>query len=44
MVGGGAGGGGREGADGENLGKDGGIVGIIIFSVGVEKVMVENEV
>lgn len=44
MVGGGGGGGGREGADGENFGIDGGIVGIIVVSVGVEKVVVENEV
>lgn len=35
-------GGGREGADGEDFGIEGGIVGVI--RVGVEKVVVENEV
>lgn len=38
-------GGGREGADGEDLGIEGGIVGVFgVVGVGVEKVVVENEV
>lgn len=35
-------GGGREGADGEDFGIEGGIVGVV--GAGVEKVVVENEV
>lgn len=34
----------REVADGEDFGVEGGIVGVPIFRVWVEKVVVENEV